>query len=74
MAQVSEARLAATVKAVKRANAGAFVFYHSDGNVEPVIPELIEVGIDILNPIQPECMDPAVIKRRYGGRLSFWAR
>ena len=65
-------RLAATVRAVKRANAGAFVFYHSDGNVEPLIPELIEVGIDILNPIQPECMDPAAIKRRYGDRLSFW--
>jgi uroporphyrinogen decarboxylase len=65
-------RLAATVKAVKRANAGSFVFYHSDGNIEPLIPELIEVGIEILNPIQPECMDPAAIKRRYGNRLSFW--
>lgn len=65
-------RLAATVQAVKRANPRAFVFYHSDGNVEPLIPELIEIGIDILNPIQPECMDPAAIKRRYGDRLSFW--
>jgi uroporphyrinogen decarboxylase len=65
-------RLAATVQAVKRANAGSFVFYHSDGNIEPLIPELIEVGIEILNPIQPECMDPAAIKRRYGHRLSFW--
>jgi uroporphyrinogen decarboxylase len=65
-------RLAATVQAVKRADPGAFVFYHSDGNVEPLIPELIEIGIDILNPIQPECMDPAAIKRRYGDRLSFW--
>jgi len=65
-------RLAATVRAVKRANASSFVFYHSDGNIEPLIPELIEVGIDILNPIQPECMDPAAIKRRYGDRLSFW--
>jgi len=65
-------RLAATVRAVKHANAASLVFYHSDGNVEPLIPELIEVGIDILNPIQPECMDPAAIKRRYGDRLSFW--
>ena len=65
-------RLAATARAVKRANAGSFVFYHSDGNIEPLIPDLIEVGIDILNPIQPECMDPAVIKLRYGDRLSFW--
>jgi uroporphyrinogen decarboxylase len=65
-------RLAATVRTVKRANPASFVFYHSDGNVEPLIPELIEIGIDILNPIQPECMDPAAIKRRYGDRLSFW--
>jgi uroporphyrinogen decarboxylase len=65
-------RLAATVQVVKRTNPASFVFYHSDGNVESLIPELIEVGIDILNPIQPECMDPAAIKRRYGDRLSFW--
>ena len=65
-------RLAATVRAVKRANPASFVFYHSDGNLEPLIPELIEIGIEILNPIQPECMDPAAIKQRYGDRLSFW--
>jgi uroporphyrinogen decarboxylase len=65
-------RLAATVRAVKAANPDSFVFYHSDGNVEPAIPDLIETGIDILNPVQPECMDPAVIKQRYGDRLSFW--
>lgn len=65
-------RLAATVRAVKSANPEARVFYHSDGNVEPVIPDLIEIDIDILNPIQPECMDPAAIKRRFGDRLSFW--
>jgi len=65
-------RLAATVQAVKAVNPATSVFYHSDGNVEPIIPELIEVGIDILNPVQPECMEPAVIKQRYGDRLSFW--
>jgi uroporphyrinogen decarboxylase len=65
-------RLTATVRAVKTANPDSFVFYHSDGNVEPAIPDLIETGIDILNPVQPECMDPSVIKQRYGDRLSFW--
>jgi len=65
-------RLAATVRAVKEANPRAFVFYHSDGNVERIIPDLIEIGVDILNSVQPECMDPAAIKRQYGGRLSFW--
>jgi uroporphyrinogen decarboxylase len=65
-------RLTATVRTVKEANPASLVFYHSDGNLEPLIPELIEIGIDILNPIQPECMDPSAIKRRYGDRLSFW--
>jgi uroporphyrinogen decarboxylase len=65
-------RLSATVRAVKEVNPGAFVFYHSDGNVEPAIPDLIETGIDILNPIQPECMEPAEIKRKFGERLCFW--
>lgn len=32
---------------------------------------MIEVGIDVLNPIQPECMDPADIKRKFGDRLAF---
>jgi len=64
--------LAATVRAVKDANLATQVFYHSDGNVETFIPDLIEIGIEILNPIQPEAMDPAAIKRRYGDRLSFW--
>jgi uroporphyrinogen decarboxylase len=65
-------RLADTVRAVKQARSDAFVFYHSDGNVEAVIPELIEVGIDILNPVQPECMDPVKVKAKYGDQLSFW--
>jgi uroporphyrinogen decarboxylase len=64
--------LKATVAAVKQANPATAVFYHSDGNVAPLIPDLIDTGIDILNPIQPECMDPGAIKREYGDRLSFW--
>jgi uroporphyrinogen decarboxylase len=70
--QFLKPRLAATVQSVKSVNPAIHVFYHSDGNVEAVIPELVEIGIDILNPVQPECMDPAAVKRRFGARLSFW--
>jgi len=49
---------------------GAYMLYHTDGNVEPIIPELIEIGVDILNPVQPDCMDPAKIKRLYGDKLT----
>jgi uroporphyrinogen decarboxylase len=65
-------RLAATVRAVKQTRPDTFVFYHSDGHMKTIIPDLIEIGIDILNPVQPECMDPAAIKRKFGDRLSFW--
>lgn len=65
-------RLAATAKAVKAINPECRIFYHSDGNIEALIPDLIEAGVDILNPIQPECMDPSAVKRKYGAQLSFW--
>lgn len=48
------------------------VFYHSDGNPSAIIPELIEIGVTILNPVQPECIDPVEVKRRYGDRLALW--
>jgi uroporphyrinogen decarboxylase len=47
-------------------------FYHSDGYVEPIIPDLIEIGINALNPVQPECMDPAKLKQQYGDKIAFW--
>lgn len=65
-------RLAATCRAVHETSDQARVFYHSDGNIVPLIPELIECGVDILNPLQPECLDPAAVKREFGERLCFW--
>ena len=46
--------------------------YHSCGYIEPFIPDLIEAGIDILNPIQPESMSFEKIHSEYGNVLSFW--
>ncbi len=46
------------------------IFFHSDGDVTEIIPDYLEIGADILNPIQPECMDPAVVKRDFGDRLT----
>jgi uroporphyrinogen decarboxylase len=65
-------RLAATCRAVHETSDQARVFYHSDGNIVPLIPELIECGVDILNPLQPECLDPAAVKREFGDCLCFW--
>lgn len=53
-------------------SAGKDVWIHSCGHVEAIIPDLIEMGVDVLNPLQPECMDIYEIKRKYGDRLAFW--
>jgi uroporphyrinogen decarboxylase len=49
------------------------VMYHTDGAVRPLIPDLIEMGVDVLNPIQPSTagMEAAGLKRDFGARLSF---
>jgi len=47
------------------------IWYHSDGNIEEIIPDLIEIGVTVLNPLQPECMDVVDIKKRYGDKLVF---
>jgi len=65
-------RLKKVIDATKNINKDILVFYHGDGNLQSIIPDLIEIGIDILNPIQPECMNPIEIKNLYGDRLSFW--
>jgi uroporphyrinogen decarboxylase len=65
-------RLARVIAAAREVRPDVLVFYHSDGNMAAIIPDLIEICVDILNPVQPECMDPAELKRLYGDRLSFW--
>jgi uroporphyrinogen decarboxylase len=70
--QFLKPRMAGIIAEVKTANPDVLVFYHSDGSFEPVIPDLIEIGVDILNPVQPESMDIAELKGLYGDRLSFW--
>ncbi len=64
-------RLEEVIREAKSVKPDLLVQYHTDGDCRAVIPDLIEVGVDILNPIQPECMDPVEIKQKYGDRLSF---
>jgi uroporphyrinogen decarboxylase len=60
------------IAAAKRVKPDLLVFMHCDGQVSRFIPEYLEIGVDILNPVQPECNDLAAIGRQYGDRLSFW--
>ncbi|MCK4418405.1 hypothetical protein KAV79_01215 [Candidatus Aerophobetes bacterium] len=48
-----------------------FILQHSDGHTEEIIPDLIEMGLDILNPLQPECNDIEKIKAEFGKDLAF---
>jgi len=60
------------IQEIKKVNPNLIIAYHSDGFIEPIIPDLIEIGVDVLNPVQPECMDPNRLKQRYGRDLAFW--
>jgi uroporphyrinogen-III decarboxylase len=51
---------------------GKDVFVHSCGNIQLIMPDLVVMGVDGLNPVQPECMDLAVLKEKYGHRITFW--
>jgi uroporphyrinogen decarboxylase len=65
-------RMAEVITAAKEINPEIKIAYHTDGNNYDIIPELIEIGVDVLNPIQTESMDPVVLKEKYGDRLCFF--
>lgn len=56
----------------RKARPGIKICYHSDGNCEAILDDMIEIGLDVINPIQPLSMNPADIKRRYGKKLSMF--
>jgi uroporphyrinogen decarboxylase len=62
-------RLAQVIAATRRP--GVYYYFHSDGAMQLVIPDLIEIGFDIVDPMQPECMDLLALKRAYGARITF---
>ena len=64
--------LLAQIFAIGRSR-GLWVAYHSCGAIRPIIPDLIEIGLDVLNPVQCNCpgMDPLELKAEFGTKLSF---
>ncbi|QGP93238.1 Uroporphyrinogen decarboxylase [Neomoorella glycerini] len=62
-------------KLIEQAHAnGAVAGLHSCGDIHEIFPDLIEIGLDVINPIQVSCqhMDPAVLKREYGKHIAFF--
>ncbi|MCM8829865.1 MAG: hypothetical protein NC824_02570 [Candidatus Omnitrophica bacterium] len=64
-------RWAKVYSAAKSIKPDIQIWYHSDGNMAAIIPEMIEIGLTILNPLQPECLDLVKIKKDYGRYLVF---
>lgn len=60
-----------TAMVAKIKSAGKYAYLHSCGDISEIIPDLIEIGFDIINPVQPEAMDVYRLKREYGKYLTF---
>jgi uroporphyrinogen decarboxylase len=72
--RVFKPRLQTLFSHIHRLAPHARLFFHSDGNIRPILPDLIEIGIDILNPIHVMAtgMEPAALKREFGRDVCFW--
>jgi uroporphyrinogen decarboxylase len=64
-------RLKRVIDAARAEKPDIVVLYHSCGHVTGLIKDLVEAGIDVLNPVQPESMDFTALHREYGRDLSF---
>ena len=55
-------------------NKDVIIIHHSDGAVEPILEDMIEIGVDVFNPVQPNVPghEPKYLKEKYGDRLSFF--
>ena len=56
----------------RKINKDIFFALHSDGYIQPIVGDLVEIGLDILNPVQPGTMDDRWLKKEFGEKLSFW--
>jgi uroporphyrinogen decarboxylase len=67
---VDKPRMAKLIADCRAINPDVFMFIHSDGNVTDLMDDLVEIGFNVINPIQPECMDPVEVKKRWGDRIT----
>ncbi len=67
-------RLAELFRVMKKGAPEAFVFLHSCGSVRTILPDFIEIGVEVLNPVQTTAtgMDARELKREFGKEIAFW--
>jgi uroporphyrinogen decarboxylase len=61
------------LSSVRREFPQARFFLHSCGKIDAIVPDVIELGFDILHPLQPECLDFAALYRQYGKQIALCA-
>jgi len=65
-------RLARVIEIAREEAPELLIFYHCDGDFTRLIPDLVEIGVNVINPVQPDCMDGAAVKQEFGDRLAIW--
>jgi len=65
-------RFAKLIAEYKRRNRNVKVMYHSCGNAQQVLSDLIEIGVDVLHSLQPKAIDVDSVKRQFGDKLALW--
>jgi uroporphyrinogen decarboxylase len=70
--QFFKPRLAGIIGAARAIKPDLRILYHSDGFFEPIVGDLIEIGVHAINPIQPDHMDPVRIRQKYGHQVALW--
>jgi uroporphyrinogen decarboxylase len=67
-----KAHHAAVVAAAREIAPDLPVLYHSDGSLTELLPDLLDLGVTAINPVQPECMDALAVQQHFGDRLALW--
>jgi uroporphyrinogen decarboxylase len=65
-------RLSKVINIVREEAPDLLIFYHCDGNFTQLVPDLVDIGVNVINPVQPDCMDAIAIKRDFGDALAMW--
>jgi uroporphyrinogen decarboxylase len=72
--RIFKPRMAEVFQEFRSVNPDVMVMYHCDGAIAPILDDLIEIGLDVFNPVQPGVPghEPSELKAKFGDRLSFW--
>jgi uroporphyrinogen decarboxylase len=70
--QFFKPRLANIIESARASKPDLRVVYHSDGYFEPIIGDLMEIGVNAINPLQPDHMDAGRIRKQFGPQMALW--